>query len=91
MRICNGEKPKHNRSLFGLKSPRRFFISLYGDALHIGQLFVALGPSDQRSRTLQGGHSYITFAQNVSGFKTFPSITHFGQKRSSQSGIVELG
>ena len=55
MRICNGEKPKHNRSLFGLKSPRRFFISLYGDALHIGQLFVALGPSDQSSRTLQGG------------------------------------
>ena len=56
MRICNGEKPKHNRSLFlGLKSPRRFFISLYGDALQIGQLFVALGPSDQSSRTLQGG------------------------------------
>ena len=61
MRICNGEKPKHNRSLFGLKSPRRFFISLYGDALHIGQLFVALGPSDQSSRTLQGGGAFIYY------------------------------
>ena len=74
MRICNGEKPQYNRSLFfGLKSPRRFFISLYGDALQIGQLFVALGPSDQSSRTLQGAFIYYVCTK-LSGFKIFPSI-----------------
>jgi hypothetical protein len=69
MRICNGENPKHNRSLFGLKSPRRFFISLYGDALHIGQLLVALGPSDQRSRTLKGGTHILRLHKTLAGSK----------------------